>query len=216
MKRNLFCFPKGKHIPLDHTQMRLPLVFIFCLKAKTKSPKHFNNQLGRCYDFQGLCLCVFLSCCWSLICVCLLLSALLMSVACFLFCCISVGSNAAGGCMFPVCSYSFTCCEQEKIPVILIIGLIRALFFFNNVNKSFLVASPSPLSGAAEAAGSPPDQTVSVPVSNSTPTTSTTTTGTSRPSTAEPVLSLHYSSEGTTTSTIKLDFTDEWWVRMWI
>lgn len=27
---------------------------------------------------------------------------------------------------------------------------------------------------------------------------------------AEPVLSLHYSSEGTTTSTIKLDFTDEW------
>uniref|UniRef100_A0A3P8NI11 Ddb1 and cul4 associated factor 6 n=1 Tax=Astatotilapia calliptera TaxID=8154 RepID=A0A3P8NI11_ASTCA len=31
-----------------------------------------------------------------------------------------------------------------------------------------------------------------------------------RPSAAEPVLSLHYSSEGTTTSTIKLDFTDEW------
>uniref|UniRef100_A0A8C7ZHL9 Ddb1 and cul4 associated factor 6 n=1 Tax=Oryzias sinensis TaxID=183150 RepID=A0A8C7ZHL9_9TELE len=31
-----------------------------------------------------------------------------------------------------------------------------------------------------------------------------------RPNTAEPVLSLHYSSEGTTTSTIKLDFTDEW------
>uniref|UniRef100_A0AAQ5Y0C3 Ddb1 and cul4 associated factor 6 n=1 Tax=Amphiprion ocellaris TaxID=80972 RepID=A0AAQ5Y0C3_AMPOC len=30
-----------------------------------------------------------------------------------------------------------------------------------------------------------------------------------RPSAAEPVLSLHYSSEGTTTSTIKLDFTDE-------
>uniref|UniRef100_A0A3B4D015 Ddb1 and cul4 associated factor 6 n=1 Tax=Pygocentrus nattereri TaxID=42514 RepID=A0A3B4D015_PYGNA len=29
-------------------------------------------------------------------------------------------------------------------------------------------------------------------------------------STAEPVLSLHYSTEGTTTSTIKLDFTDEW------
>ncbi|XP_074515057.1 DDB1- and CUL4-associated factor 6 isoform X4 [Sebastes fasciatus] len=71
------------------------------------------------------------------------------------------------------------------------------------------------LSGAAEAAGSPPDQPVSVPVSTSAPTTSTststsTTTGTSRPSGAEPVLSLHYSSEGTTTSTIKLDFTDEW------
>uniref|UniRef100_A0A8C7R3A8 Ddb1 and cul4 associated factor 6 n=1 Tax=Oncorhynchus mykiss TaxID=8022 RepID=A0A8C7R3A8_ONCMY len=31
-----------------------------------------------------------------------------------------------------------------------------------------------------------------------------------RASTAEPVLSLHYSTEGTTTSTIKLDFTDEW------
>uniref|UniRef100_A0A8C4GSL9 DDB1-and CUL4-associated factor 6 n=1 Tax=Dicentrarchus labrax TaxID=13489 RepID=A0A8C4GSL9_DICLA len=68
------------------------------------------------------------------------------------------------------------------------------------------------LSGAAEAAGSHPDQPVSVPVGNSAPTTSATisTTSTSRPSTAEPVLSLHYSSEGTTTSTIKLDFTDEW------
>ncbi|KAG9348953.1 hypothetical protein JZ751_029270 [Albula glossodonta] len=31
-----------------------------------------------------------------------------------------------------------------------------------------------------------------------------------RPGTAEPVLSLHYSTEGTTTSTIKLNFTDEW------
>ncbi|XP_063070053.1 DDB1- and CUL4-associated factor 6 isoform X2 [Engraulis encrasicolus] len=34
--------------------------------------------------------------------------------------------------------------------------------------------------------------------------------GTSRSGTAEPVLSLHYSTEGTTTSTIKLNFTDEW------
>ncbi|XP_067265314.1 DDB1- and CUL4-associated factor 6 isoform X2 [Chanodichthys erythropterus] len=34
--------------------------------------------------------------------------------------------------------------------------------------------------------------------------------GPGRTSTAEPVLSLHYSTEGTTTSTIKLDFTDEW------
>lgn len=38
--------------------------------------------------------------------------------------------------------------------------------------------------------------------------------GTGRMATAagtpEPVLSLHYSTEGTTTSTIKLDFTDEW------
>uniref|UniRef100_A0A8B9P1V8 DDB1- and CUL4-associated factor 6 n=1 Tax=Apteryx owenii TaxID=8824 RepID=A0A8B9P1V8_APTOW len=31
-----------------------------------------------------------------------------------------------------------------------------------------------------------------------------------RAGTGEPVLSLHYSTEGTTTSTIKLDFTDEW------
>ncbi|XP_064182971.1 DDB1- and CUL4-associated factor 6-like isoform X1 [Anguilla rostrata] len=31
-----------------------------------------------------------------------------------------------------------------------------------------------------------------------------------RPSAGEPVLSLHYSTEGTTTSTIKLNFTDEW------
>uniref|UniRef100_A0A3Q3MEQ3 Ddb1 and cul4 associated factor 6 n=1 Tax=Mastacembelus armatus TaxID=205130 RepID=A0A3Q3MEQ3_9TELE len=68
------------------------------------------------------------------------------------------------------------------------------------------------LSGAAEAAGSPPDEAVSAPADSSTPTSSTITTVTStgRPSVAEPVLSLHYSSEGTTTSTIKLDFTDEW------
>ncbi|XP_075963045.1 DDB1- and CUL4-associated factor 6 isoform X3 [Anarhichas minor] len=72
--------------------------------------------------------------------------------------------------------------------------------------------TPTPTSEPAlsEAAGSPPAQPVSVPVSTSAPTTSTTMTGTSRPSAAEPVLSLHYSSEGTTTSTIKLDFTDEW------
>ncbi|XP_029980750.1 DDB1- and CUL4-associated factor 6 isoform X5 [Sphaeramia orbicularis] len=73
---------------------------------------------------------------------------------------------------------------------------------------------------SAEAAGSPPEEPVSVPARSSPPTTSTTSTisttsptgtsSTSRPSAAEPVLSLHYSSEGTTTSTIKLDFTDEW------
>lgn len=81
------------------------------------------------------------------------------------------------------------------------------------VNKQLGSMTLDEQQGAAEAAGSPPDQPVSVPVSTSAPTTSTsttTTTGTSRPSGAEPVLSLHYSSEGTTTSTIKLDFTDEW------
>lgn len=71
------------------------------------------------------------------------------------------------------------------------------------------------LSGAAHAASSSSDPPVSVAVSSSAPTTSITSSsssmpGTSRPSAAEPVLSLHYSSEGTTTSTIKLDFTDEW------
>ncbi|KAM9347612.1 DDB1- and CUL4-associated factor 6-like isoform 2-T2 [Symphorus nematophorus] len=80
------------------------------------------------------------------------------------------------------------------------------------VNKQLGSMTLDEQQGAAEAAASLPDQPVSVPVSSSAPTssTSTTTTGTSRPSTAEPVLSLHYSSEGTTTSTIKLDFTDEW------
>ncbi|XP_040005022.1 DDB1- and CUL4-associated factor 6 isoform X5 [Xiphias gladius] len=66
-----------------------------------------------------------------------------------------------------------------------------------------------PALSGAEAAGSLPDESVSAPATSSAPT-STTLTGTSRPSAAEPVLSLHYSSEGTTTSTIKLDFTDEW------
>ncbi|XP_032385043.1 DDB1- and CUL4-associated factor 6 isoform X2 [Etheostoma spectabile] len=77
------------------------------------------------------------------------------------------------------------------------------------VNKQLGSMTLDEQQGAAEAAGSPPDQPASVPVSTSAPTTST-SSGTSRPSAAEPVLSLHYSSEGTTTSTIKLDFTDEW------
>ncbi|XP_030614010.1 DDB1- and CUL4-associated factor 6 isoform X2 [Archocentrus centrarchus] len=59
---------------------------------------------------------------------------------------------------------------------------------------------------AAEASASPADESVVAPASSS-PSVSTST---SRPGAAEPVLSLHYSSEGTTTSTIKLDFTDEW------
>ncbi|XP_039672998.1 DDB1- and CUL4-associated factor 6 isoform X2 [Perca fluviatilis] len=77
------------------------------------------------------------------------------------------------------------------------------------VNKQLGSMTLDEQQGAAEAVGSPPDQPASVPVSTSAPTTST-SSGTSRPSGAEPVLSLHYSSEGTTTSTIKLDFTDEW------
>lgn len=68
------------------------------------------------------------------------------------------------------------------------------------------------------AAGSSSDPPVAAPVgtstlqSSSSSSTTASSSSTSRPSTAEPVLSLHYSSEGTTTSTIKLDFTDEWWV----
>ncbi|KAM4558373.1 DDB1- and CUL4-associated factor 6 isoform 2-T2 [Odontesthes bonariensis] len=61
----------------------------------------------------------------------------------------------------------------------------------------------------AEAAGSARDESVAAATSGSPPA-STTSASTSRPSGAEPVLSLHFSSEGTTTSTIKLDFTDEW------
>ncbi|XP_028291164.1 DDB1- and CUL4-associated factor 6 isoform X2 [Gouania willdenowi] len=81
------------------------------------------------------------------------------------------------------------------------------------VNKQLGSMTLDEQQGAAEAVGSPPDHSAPAPVSTSAPTTSisnTTSTGSSRPSTAEPVLSLHYSSEGTTTSTIKLDFTDEW------
>uniref|UniRef100_A0A8C6PTS6 DDB1 and CUL4 associated factor 6 n=1 Tax=Nothobranchius furzeri TaxID=105023 RepID=A0A8C6PTS6_NOTFU len=57
--------------------------------------------------------------------------------------------------------------------------------------------------GAAVAAGSPPDESVPAAVSHCPPPRSTPTTSapsTTRPSAAEPVLSLHYSSEGTTTT----------------
>ncbi|XP_055015671.1 DDB1- and CUL4-associated factor 6 isoform X4 [Boleophthalmus pectinirostris] len=61
-------------------------------------------------------------------------------------------------------------------------------------------ATEPALSGAAEGPVSIPDEEPPVPSSS----------GPGRSGGAEPVLSLHYSSEGTTTSTIKLDFTDEW------
>lgn len=94
--------------------------------------------------------------------------------------------------------------------------LVELLDEADHRNHSWLPPLCVSLSGASEAAGSPSDPPVatpvSTPVSTSAPTSSTSSSSTSRPSTAEPVLSLHYSSEGTTTSTIKLDFTDEWWV----
>uniref|UniRef100_A0AAQ5ZW55 Ddb1 and cul4 associated factor 6 n=1 Tax=Amphiprion ocellaris TaxID=80972 RepID=A0AAQ5ZW55_AMPOC len=52
---------------------------------------------------------------------------------------------------------------------------------------------------SAEASGSPPHESVGAPASSSPPTCTSTSTSSSRPSAAEPVLSLHYSSEGTTT-----------------
>ncbi|KAF7215619.1 DDB1- and CUL4-associated factor 6 isoform X2 [Nothobranchius furzeri] len=81
------------------------------------------------------------------------------------------------------------------------------------VNKQLGSMTLDEQQGAAVAAGSPPDESVPAAVSHCPPPRSTPTTSapsTTRPSAAEPVLSLHYSSEGTTTSTIKLDFTDEW------
>ncbi|XP_027879639.1 DDB1- and CUL4-associated factor 6 isoform X3 [Xiphophorus couchianus] len=77
------------------------------------------------------------------------------------------------------------------------------------VNKQLGSMTLDEQQGAAEGAGSNPEESVTAATS-STPTTPTPTPSTTRPSAAEPVLSLHYSSEGTTTSTIKLDFTDEW------
>uniref|UniRef100_A0A8C5B2B1 Ddb1 and cul4 associated factor 6 n=1 Tax=Gadus morhua TaxID=8049 RepID=A0A8C5B2B1_GADMO len=71
--------------------------------------------------------------------------------------------------------------------------------------------------GRPEAGRSAPREAESVPASVSVaPGTSTSSSSapgstTGRAGATEPVLSLHYSSEGTTTSTIKLDFTDEWY-----
>ncbi|XP_064800085.1 DDB1- and CUL4-associated factor 6-like isoform X3 [Oncorhynchus masou masou] len=82
------------------------------------------------------------------------------------------------------------------------------------------VTAEATLSGASEAvsagASSVKVKTLSASASvtgtssGSGAPSSSTGPGGSRASTAEPVLSLHYSTEGTTTSTIKLDFTDEW------
>uniref|UniRef100_A0A8C5FX13 DDB1- and CUL4-associated factor 6 n=1 Tax=Gadus morhua TaxID=8049 RepID=A0A8C5FX13_GADMO len=84
-------------------------------------------------------------------------------------------------------------------------------------------AAPTPAhtSGPAAPSGkagrSAPREAESVPASVSVaPGTSTSSSSapgstTGRAGATEPVLSLHYSSEGTTTSTIKLDFTDEWY-----
>uniref|UniRef100_A0A8C8DZZ9 Ddb1 and cul4 associated factor 6 n=1 Tax=Oryzias sinensis TaxID=183150 RepID=A0A8C8DZZ9_9TELE len=70
--------------------------------------------------------------------------------------------------------------------------------------------SSSPIASSPDSEqSSQTDGTEMLTATSSVPPAAT-SVSTSRPNTAEPVLSLHYSSEGTTTSTIKLDFTDEW------
>ncbi|CAL8388706.1 unnamed protein product [Gadus morhua 'NCC'] len=84
------------------------------------------------------------------------------------------------------------------------------------VNKQLGSMTLNEPQGRPEAGRSAPREAESVPASVSVaPGTSTSSSSapgstTGRAGATEPVLSLHYSSEGTTTSTIKLDFTDEW------
>lgn len=106
--------------------------------------------------------------------------------------------NATNDCIFPACHK-----QQEDDPCHVSVMIVKRFFFL------WLCVPLSSCSGAAGAAGPPHDESVAAGASSSVPP-ATTSVSTSRPNTAEPVLSLHYSSEGTTTSTIKLDFTDEW------
>uniref|UniRef100_A0A8C7CL12 Ddb1 and cul4 associated factor 6 n=1 Tax=Oncorhynchus kisutch TaxID=8019 RepID=A0A8C7CL12_ONCKI len=83
-------------------------------------------------------------------------------------------------------------------------------------SSSTVTAHPPSTSSSMESSVLPscaltssPDSDVTGTSSGSGAPSSSTGPGGSRASTAEPVLSLHYSTEGTTTSTIKLDFTDE-------
>ncbi|XP_053090222.1 DDB1- and CUL4-associated factor 6 isoform X6 [Pangasianodon hypophthalmus] len=90
--------------------------------------------------------------------------------------------------------------------------------------SSEAISSTPAAEGSSEAISSTPAAEDSSRVCSSTPAaedgassgsgTGGVGSGTGRVATAagkpEPVLSLHYSTEGTTTSTIKLDFTDEW------
>ncbi|XP_059896224.1 DDB1- and CUL4-associated factor 6 isoform X1 [Gadus macrocephalus] len=84
------------------------------------------------------------------------------------------------------------------------------------VNKQLGSMTLNEPQGRPEAGRSAPREAESVPASvSAAPGTSTSSSSapgstTGRAGATEPVLSLHYSSEGTTTSTIKLDFTDEW------
>uniref|UniRef100_A0A671VH79 Ddb1 and cul4 associated factor 6 n=1 Tax=Sparus aurata TaxID=8175 RepID=A0A671VH79_SPAAU len=85
--------------------------------------------------------------------------------------------------------------------------------FFNycSVWSSSTVTAPPPSSSSSVESSAPSTSPITTSP-DSEQRSQAETSGTpapTRPSTAEPVLSLHYSSEGTTTSTIKLDFTDE-------
>uniref|UniRef100_A0A7N6BMG6 Ddb1 and cul4 associated factor 6 n=1 Tax=Anabas testudineus TaxID=64144 RepID=A0A7N6BMG6_ANATE len=83
--------------------------------------------------------------------------------------------------------------------------------------SSSTVTAPPPSSSASVESSAPssspltssPDSEQRSQDTTTTGTPTPTATPTSEPALSEPVLSLHYSSEGTTTSTIKLDFTDE-------
>uniref|UniRef100_A0A8C6VXU2 DDB1 and CUL4 associated factor 6 n=1 Tax=Nothobranchius furzeri TaxID=105023 RepID=A0A8C6VXU2_NOTFU len=85
-------------------------------------------------------------------------------------------------------------------------AISKSTFPSSSRSSSAVPAPPTSSSLVDTSAPSSSSTTTSTPNSD-TPTTSAPST--TRPSAAEPVLSLHYSSEGTTTSTIKLDFTDE-------
>uniref|UniRef100_A0A8C7CI63 Uncharacterized protein n=1 Tax=Oncorhynchus kisutch TaxID=8019 RepID=A0A8C7CI63_ONCKI len=75
-------------------------------------------------------------------------------------------------------------------------------------SSSTVTAHPPSTSSSMESSVLPSCALTSSPDSEQRSQADTAVTST-RASTAEPVLSLHYSTEGTTTSTIKLDFTDE-------
>uniref|UniRef100_A0A3Q3BIG6 Ddb1 and cul4 associated factor 6 n=1 Tax=Kryptolebias marmoratus TaxID=37003 RepID=A0A3Q3BIG6_KRYMA len=88
--------------------------------------------------------------------------------------------------------------------------LVSELLKWISTSSSVETSAPS---SSSPPTSSPDSEQRSQADTSGTPTSTATATPTSEPALSgrtEPVLSLHYSSEGTTTSTIKLDFTDEW------
>lgn len=106
------------------------------------------------------------------------------------------------------CSAALNMAFQSRCIIYLFTDTIFSIFYLGGSEEpGNVIQSP----GVSEA---------SLETTESVPSTSAPSLGTrsansgntppGRTGTAEPVLSLHYSTEGTTTSTIKLDFTDEW------